>query len=301
MRNFLTLSKMRSGSSTVARPKGTKKRPFQKPPARPIDAMAVASKNRLSPAKLRSKKVKKLANGNSGRSDKFKQPRAKAAGVPGTSCAPHRGPFHVRALRAHRRVAQRGQSQMDGGRSHDPSVEKPAAALNDVIAKSLEIIDQVMIETQQLAQKPTEVSSQGDASTQPAPIEPAFEVICPPAQSIEIADAAKRQDWFAGSAQSSAPVIDVTDAMPAKEAQPDQVRITAPQLELAIAEATKMAGPSCAEFVGVVVRHVKPKSPVDPNWALRGVKFGRSDRAAVNEALTTILERMQREFRLSDE
>ncbi|NOJ43717.1 hypothetical protein [Bradyrhizobium australiense] len=301
MRNFLTLSKMRSGSSTAARPKGGEKSAFQKFPPRSVDDMLVASKNRPSRAQLLSKKVKKLSNANLGRSIKFRQlPTRDPTGRSESSCAPRKSPFHVRALRAHRRVAQPGRSQLHGGKKHGPSVEKPATALNDVIAKSLEIIDQVMLEAQQFTQRPTEVSSQGSASKQPVPIEPAFEIICRPAQPIGIADAVKSPSWFRGSVQSCAPVVDVTDAM-LKKTRSDQVRITAPKLELAIAEAAKRAGPSCAEFVGVVVQHVKPKSPFDPNWTLRGVKFGRSDRTAVNKALKTILERMQREFRLSDE
>jgi hypothetical protein len=77
--------------------------------------------------------------------------------------------------------------------------------------------------------------------------------------------------------------------------------ITIPELELAILEAVKKAAPSCEEFVGVIIRHETPKSRLDPNWAIRGVKFGNADRKMANEALATVVERMQREFLLSDD
>jgi hypothetical protein len=70
---------------------------------------------------------------------------------------------------------------------------------------------------------------------------------------------------------------------------------------LAISEAVKKAAPGCEEFVGVMVQQDRPKSHLDPNWAIRGVKFGKADRKVVDEALATVVERMQREFLLSDD
>jgi len=51
----------------------------------------------------------------------------------------------------------------------------------------------------------------------------------------------------------------------------------------------------------VIVQQTTPKSRVNANWALRGVRFGTADRAKVNEAMATIVERMQREFWLSEQ
>ena len=76
--------------------------------------------------------------------------------------------------------------------------------------------------------------------------------------------------------------------------------MTIPELEQAILEAVK-AAPGCEDFVGVIVAHEMPKSHRDPNWAIRGVKFGKADRKGANEALASVVERMQREFLLSDE
>jgi hypothetical protein len=80
-----------------------------------------------------------------------------------------------------------------------------------------------------------------------------------------------------------------------------RVSMTTPELELAISEAVKNAAPGCEDFVGVIVQHKTPKSRLDPNWAIRGVKFGNADRQVADEALTTVVERMQREFLLSED
>ena len=80
-----------------------------------------------------------------------------------------------------------------------------------------------------------------------------------------------------------------------------RVSMTTPELELAISEAAKSAAPGCEDFVGVIVRHKPPKSHLDPNWAVHGVRFGKADRKMVNEALTAVVERMQREFLLSED
>ena len=70
---------------------------------------------------------------------------------------------------------------------------------------------------------------------------------------------------------------------------------------MTISEAAKKSSPGCEDFGGVIVRHETPKSHLDPNWAIRGVKFGKADRKGANEALASVVERMQREFLLSDE
>jgi hypothetical protein len=80
-----------------------------------------------------------------------------------------------------------------------------------------------------------------------------------------------------------------------------RVSLATPELELAILEAVKKAAPGCEDFVAVIVRHKTPKSHLDPNWAIRGVKFGNADRPMANEALASVVERMQQEFLLSDD
>jgi hypothetical protein len=76
--------------------------------------------------------------------------------------------------------------------------------------------------------------------------------------------------------------------------------MTAPELELAIRDAVKTAAPGCEDFIGVIVRHTTPKSHLDANWDVRGVKFGKADRPTADEALASVVGRMRREFLLAD-
>ena len=79
----------------------------------------------------------------------------------------------------------------------------------------------------------------------------------------------------------------------------DRNLIAAEALQSAITDAVKKES-SCEAFVGVIVERTTPKSRLDANWALIGVKFGRADRKKANQAVTTVVERMQRDFRLPD-
>jgi hypothetical protein len=79
-----------------------------------------------------------------------------------------------------------------------------------------------------------------------------------------------------------------------------RVSATIPELELAITEAVKKAGPECDGFIGVVLQQTAPKSRLDVNWQLRGVKFGTANRTIASKALTTIIERMDREYYVTE-
>src|SRR3977135_1281003 len=72
------------------------------------------------------------------------------------------------------------------------------------------------------------------------------------------------------------------------------------RLESAVTEAVKSAS-DCAAFVGVVIQRIEPKSRWDPNWAVRGVRFGKADRDNLGKVLATVVERMQREFSVTDD
>ena len=78
-----------------------------------------------------------------------------------------------------------------------------------------------------------------------------------------------------------------------------RVSKTTEELELTITEAVRTA-PGCEAFVGVIVQRITPRSRLGATWELRGIKFGRTDREVAREALTPIVERMQREFRLTN-
>jgi hypothetical protein len=70
---------------------------------------------------------------------------------------------------------------------------------------------------------------------------------------------------------------------------------------LLVTEAVKKAEPGCEAFVGVIVKPETPKSRFDANWATRGVKFGSTDRDKSSKAMASAVERMRREFRLSED
>jgi hypothetical protein len=72
-------------------------------------------------------------------------------------------------------------------------------------------------------------------------------------------------------------------------------------LQLAIADAVKKSDPACEPFVGVIVQRTAPRSDIDANWAIRGIRYGAADRDKAQLALAAIVERMQHEFSLSDD
>jgi hypothetical protein len=134
---------------------------------------------------------------------------------------------------------------------------------------------------------------------------PAINIVSKPATKIETAvgtGSLSSEPICQGAPPVQAPAAPPPKKWWRKEWRKDRrVSITIPELELAIAEAVKQAAPGCEAFVGVIVQQTTPKMRFDANWALRGVKFGKADRETVNEALPTIVERMQREFRLSEQ
>jgi hypothetical protein len=70
-------------------------------------------------------------------------------------------------------------------------------------------------------------------------------------------------------------------------------------LESAITKVVKSL--DCEAFVGVIIQRIEPKSRSDPNWAVRGVRFGKADRDKSGKVLATVVERMQHEFSLTDD
>jgi hypothetical protein len=71
-------------------------------------------------------------------------------------------------------------------------------------------------------------------------------------------------------------------------------------MEAAITAAVKKADAACERFVGVILRRTNPRSRIEDNWEIRGVMFGDADRKKASDALATIVERMQLEFKISD-
>ena len=81
----------------------------------------------------------------------------------------------------------------------------------------------------------------------------------------------------------------------------DRNAISRQAMQAAISVAVKKADPDCKPFIGVIVQRTIPKSSLETNWAIRGIKFGRADRNKAKEAVDTIVQRLQREFILNNE
>ena len=304
-RSFRKLSKIRRNLPLAARSKNWKKTDLQKYHQRSEDAALLPGKKRPAKAKGLPKKPKKLASANPGPSAKFRHLLARGAtGTPGSIRQPRNSSSYVGAALTDFRAAQLNRSQPHIRKNSACGGIETVAQLPEVFAKNMKIIDQLAARSQQSSQDPLEevqiISNQPAASEPPVPGEPAREIIDPPSKPTEVAETVESLPQPERPALV-APVVSQAAATLLATARPNPVRIAAANLEFEIAQATKMADPSCAEFVGVVVQRVKSKSCSDPNWSLRGIKFGRSDRTAVGDVLTTIVERMQREFRLSDE
>ena len=77
--------------------------------------------------------------------------------------------------------------------------------------------------------------------------------------------------------------------------------ITREAMQAAITLAVKKADPDCKPFVGVIVQRTNPKSSLETNWTIRGIKFGKADRNKAKEAVDTIVQRLQREFKLNND
>jgi hypothetical protein len=81
----------------------------------------------------------------------------------------------------------------------------------------------------------------------------------------------------------------------------DRNPVSKEAIQAAITVAVKKAYPGCEPFVSVILQRTNPKSRLDPNWAVRGIKFGKADRDRASAAINTVVVRMQREFKLSDD
>ena len=77
-------------------------------------------------------------------------------------------------------------------------------------------------------------------------------------------------------------------------------QINSAALETAIATAVKSSDPRCEAFISVFLERATPKSRADTNWTLKGIKFGKAERESCNAALSVIVERLKREFEISD-
>jgi hypothetical protein len=84
-----------------------------------------------------------------------------------------------------------------------------------------------------------------------------------------------------------------------KKADPSRrTLVSRSALERAITTAIKTFDVGCQDFVGVVVEQSSSKSSAEPNWQVKGLRFGKSDRDMATAALDSVLPLMQKEFTL---
>jgi hypothetical protein len=72
-------------------------------------------------------------------------------------------------------------------------------------------------------------------------------------------------------------------------------------LQTAITEAVKKFSPECQAFIDVIVTDPKCESHLDADWNIKGIKFGRANRAKASEALNVVVARMAQEFKLCED
>lgn len=171
---------------------------------------------------------------------------------------------------------------------HDATKEDLDGSAISIAAKKIKAAFWGILRTRKLRAKPSSTTSQTNASKPP----------------VKITIAVAAMSSSSGEIRQGQPSINKqAPALPPKKwwGKDHRHSMTIPELELAISEAVKSAAPGCEDFVGVIVEHKIAKSRLDPNWAVRGVKFGKADRRVVDEALTTVVERLQAEFLLSKE
>jgi hypothetical protein len=80
---------------------------------------------------------------------------------------------------------------------------------------------------------------------------------------------------------------------------PQRASMLQDELQAAIVAAVREADPACEAFVGVVIERIDRDPDAMANWTIKGVKFGKADRAKASPILATIVERMQQKFDLS--
>jgi hypothetical protein len=184
------------------------------------------------------------------------------------------------------RLAQPAKSSNHACKRH--TVTNVQAEVKNAISESLKLLDWTMQRVQEIQEEIKEPIPQEQISKHEEIFDTLFELITSPAPPLRVSRPLTEQKQPASLSSKT-------------EAHRDQHPIGAQTLETAIAEAVKRGMPECGEFVGVIVQRTTPQSRFDPNWVLRGVKFGKADREKASEALTAIVDRMQREFRLADD
>jgi hypothetical protein len=150
------------------------------------------------------------------------------------------------------------------------------------------------------------ISSQTD-SVEPSP-ESSCAVVLAKTEDISLTSA----DDDAAATEVSATVEHQDDVLPAENLAPDltldddETRFgnmdtpgardaIASEIELEISKAVK-AVPGCEEFRGVIIAFARSNS--HSNWDVRGIRFGKAERAIASDAIATAVTCLQQKFKL---
>ena len=78
-----------------------------------------------------------------------------------------------------------------------------------------------------------------------------------------------------------------------------QMDVIPSALERVLAERIRASDQKCEGFLKGFIEHVVPTSQA-PNWAVKGVKYGKAERDKCHAAITRCIEESQLEFEISD-
>jgi hypothetical protein len=84
-----------------------------------------------------------------------------------------------------------------------------------------------------------------------------------------------------------------------QQTKADRKPVTHGELEHAIAENVK-SNAECQAFVGVIVARTAPASEGGANWTVKGIRYGKANRALAAAALAKCVDEFQSEFQLSE-
>jgi hypothetical protein len=85
-----------------------------------------------------------------------------------------------------------------------------------------------------------------------------------------------------------------------EQAEAKRTPIARTALEQAITDAVKASHPDCQNFVGVIVERLSQSPPEKANWAVKGIKYGKANRALCGATLSSDVSKRQLEFKLFD-
>jgi hypothetical protein len=86
-----------------------------------------------------------------------------------------------------------------------------------------------------------------------------------------------------------------------REEKPKRTSVARTTLEQKLLETVRSSAPECSELASVIVERVVPATRGGPNWAVKGVRYGKADRGKCAARLSSIVAERQQEFDLTED